>query len=341
MQGPMSPRTASNLVAAILLGAAGMTGEAAARTPPNVLILLADDMGFSDAGCYGGEIQTPNLDRLAAGGLRFTQFYNTARCWPSRACDPHRLLCPAGPPRRPARPRRRPQGKAAGLGAAAARAAAPAGLPLVSFGQVARGRLAAGGRLRPLLSTRRTPTATSCRQAAHAATTGRCRPVAAERAATTPARPSPTMRSGSSGEHARQHRGRPFFLYSGLHLAALPAPGAAGGHRPLPRPLPGGLGRAAAGAMEADDGDGHRQLPAVEARPDSRARLEPDARSKLCRRIGPGEAGRAVAWDSLTAEQQQFQPIKMAIHAAMVHRMDREIGRVVAQLEAMGASRTR
>lgn len=43
-------------------------------------------MGFSDAGCYGGEIGTPNLDRLASEGLRFTQFYNTARCWPSRAC---------------------------------------------------------------------------------------------------------------------------------------------------------------------------------------------------------------------------------------------------------------
>ena len=42
-------------------------------------------MGFSDVGCYGGEIQTPNLDRLAANGLRFTQFYNTARCWSSRA----------------------------------------------------------------------------------------------------------------------------------------------------------------------------------------------------------------------------------------------------------------
>src|SRR5688572_4223380 len=52
---------------------------------PNVLLIVADDMGFSDAGCYGGEIQTPHLDRLAAGGLRFTQFYNTARCWPTRA----------------------------------------------------------------------------------------------------------------------------------------------------------------------------------------------------------------------------------------------------------------
>src|SRR5579885_3355551 len=62
-------------------------GPAPAAEPkrPNVLIILADDMGYSDAGCYGGEIATPNLDGLAKNGLRFTQFYNTARCWPSRA----------------------------------------------------------------------------------------------------------------------------------------------------------------------------------------------------------------------------------------------------------------
>jgi arylsulfatase len=53
--------------------------------PPNIVVILADDMGFSDLGCYGGEIGTPNLDRLAREGLRFTQFYNTARCWPTRA----------------------------------------------------------------------------------------------------------------------------------------------------------------------------------------------------------------------------------------------------------------
>ena len=45
---------------------------------------MADDLGFSDLGCYGGEIQTPQLNRLASEGLRFTQFYNTARCWPTR-----------------------------------------------------------------------------------------------------------------------------------------------------------------------------------------------------------------------------------------------------------------
>jgi arylsulfatase len=52
---------------------------------PNVVILLADDMGFSDIGCYGGEISTPNIDALAAGGVRLTSFYNAGRCCPSRA----------------------------------------------------------------------------------------------------------------------------------------------------------------------------------------------------------------------------------------------------------------
>ena len=54
-------------------------------TKPNIVLILNDDMGYSDIGCYGGEIDTPNLDRLAANGLRFSQFYNTARCSPSRA----------------------------------------------------------------------------------------------------------------------------------------------------------------------------------------------------------------------------------------------------------------
>jgi arylsulfatase A-like enzyme len=57
----------------------------ATRDNPNILLILNDDMGFSDIGCYGGEIDTPNLDRLARNGLRYSQFYNTARCSPSRA----------------------------------------------------------------------------------------------------------------------------------------------------------------------------------------------------------------------------------------------------------------
>ncbi|MGB7160859.1 MAG: arylsulfatase [Tepidisphaeraceae bacterium] len=65
-------------------GAADATAaEQSAR--PNIVVILADDMGYSDIGCYGSEISTPNIDRLATDGLRFTQFYNTARCCPTRA----------------------------------------------------------------------------------------------------------------------------------------------------------------------------------------------------------------------------------------------------------------
>ncbi|MEM8735888.1 MAG: sulfatase-like hydrolase/transferase, partial [Planctomycetota bacterium] len=61
----------------------GADSQSAPR--PNIIIVLVDDMGFSDIGCYGSEIETPNLDRLAANGLRFTQFYNSGRCCPTRA----------------------------------------------------------------------------------------------------------------------------------------------------------------------------------------------------------------------------------------------------------------
>ena len=57
----------------------------AAASRPDIVVILADDMGFSDIGCYGGEVATPNLDRLARSGVRMSQFYNTARCTPSRA----------------------------------------------------------------------------------------------------------------------------------------------------------------------------------------------------------------------------------------------------------------
>ena len=69
-------------ITAWLIAVAASSAYSAER--PNVVIFLADDMGYSDLGCYGGDIQTPNVDALAKNGLRFTQFYNTARCWPTR-----------------------------------------------------------------------------------------------------------------------------------------------------------------------------------------------------------------------------------------------------------------
>lgn len=59
--------------------------EKASSEKPNIILILADDMGYSDLGCYGGEISTPNIDQIASGGIRFTQFYNAARCCPTRA----------------------------------------------------------------------------------------------------------------------------------------------------------------------------------------------------------------------------------------------------------------
>ena len=84
------------LVPSLLLATAGLLNAAPAAKPapkppvvspskPNIVVILVDDMGFSDLGCYGSEIPTPNLDALAADGLKYTQFYNTARCCPTRA----------------------------------------------------------------------------------------------------------------------------------------------------------------------------------------------------------------------------------------------------------------
>ncbi len=69
-------------IATIVLG---ISTNATAADPPNIVLIMADDLGFSDLGCYGGEIDTPNLNALAANGLRYTEFRNTSRCCPSRA----------------------------------------------------------------------------------------------------------------------------------------------------------------------------------------------------------------------------------------------------------------
>ena len=91
---PMNRRSFLRTAAASAASAALATArpsQAATASPsrapsrPNIVIILADDMGYSDIGCYGGEIATPNIDRLAENGLRFTQFYNPARCCPTRA----------------------------------------------------------------------------------------------------------------------------------------------------------------------------------------------------------------------------------------------------------------
>lgn len=84
------PIAIKHILAALLLGPLAIL---AAESKPNIVVILADDLGFSDLGCYGSEIATPNLDRLAASGLRFTQFYNTAKCHSSRVSLLSGLWC--------------------------------------------------------------------------------------------------------------------------------------------------------------------------------------------------------------------------------------------------------
>lgn len=97
----------------MLVGLAGLVAPvgahaAAETTKPNIVLILVDDMGFSDVGCYGGEIETPHIDSLAAEGLRFTQFHNSGRCCPTRASlmtgrHPHQVGVGlmTGPPNKP------------------------------------------------------------------------------------------------------------------------------------------------------------------------------------------------------------------------------------------------
>lgn len=88
MKRPTLAKQVSYLASGLAVFAGIMGGANAApkkSAAPNIVVILADDMGWSDLGCYGSEISTPNLDKLAQEGVRFTQFYNTARCSPSRA----------------------------------------------------------------------------------------------------------------------------------------------------------------------------------------------------------------------------------------------------------------
>ena len=73
----------AHVVAMFLFGA--LNSHLLLADQPNIVIIMSDDMGYSDLGCFGGEIETPSLDSLASGGLRFTNFYSENMCWVSRA----------------------------------------------------------------------------------------------------------------------------------------------------------------------------------------------------------------------------------------------------------------
>lgn len=302
-----------------------------AADKPNVLLIMADDLGYSDVGCYGGEIETPYLDALAADGLRYTQFYNTARCWPTRAA----LLTGyyAQQVGRDALPQ--VQG-----GARSGRPEWAQLLPRMLKPLGYRSYLSGkwhidgspikGGFDRSLVMDDHSrffyPQKTTLNDEVQ-----------------------PPVQRGTDyyqstaiaehaieclSEHAEKHGDQPFFQY-----LAFTAP-----HFPLHAPakdIAKYRGRYDAGWDEIREAR-WREIQSIGLVSGRLSELEPhigppydfpDAIAEL----GDKEVNRELPWSQLTQEQRAFQAAKMEIHAAMVDRMDQEIGRVLEQIKRMDA----
>ena len=302
-----------------------------AAAPPNVVVIIADDLGYSDVGCYGGEIATPNLDALAANGLRFTQFYNTARCWPSRSA----LLTGYYPQqmRRDALPE--VKGGNSGTRPSWARLLPdylkPVGYRCYHSGKWhIDGNVLSGGFDRSL-NVRNQGNFFSGK---NNTIDDKLVPQAADEKGHYSTIATAEHAIECLKDHAANHSTKPFFQY-----LAFIAP-----HFPL-HALPEDIAKydgKYSGGWDAMRQARYERMRKYGISNTALSLLEPtvgppypfpDAIAKL----GPGEINRPLPWDQLTSLQKEFQATKMAIHAAMVDRMDLEIGRVVAQLKAMGA----
>jgi arylsulfatase len=299
--------------------------------PPNVVFILADDLGYSDLGCYGGEIETPVLDSLAANGLRFTQFYNTTRCWPTRgallsgyyAQQIHRDALPTV------------GGGGQGVRQKWARLLPdflkPAGYRCYHSGKWhIDGKVLEAGFDRSLDMKNQGNFFTS---AGNSIDDVPVTPPADEKGYYA------TIATADHAidclkDHAVNHKDKPFF-----HYIPFIAP-----HFPL-HALPEDIAkyrdkyldgwdkmRAARFARQQELGITQTTLSELEP-----AVGPPYAFPEALEKLGPGEINRPLPWETLTEEQRRFQATKMAIHAAMIDRMDREIGRILDQLKAMGA----
>jgi arylsulfatase len=312
--------------------AAALARPVVAQTPakPNVVFIMADDMGFSDAGCYGGEIATPNLNALAANGLRFTQFYNTARCWPSRGV----LL--TGHYAQAIRRDGIPGTKFGSQGQRPAWAPLlPAMLRLLGYRSYHSGKWHVDGK--PLEGG-----------FDRAYTFDDHNRYFAPRQHTEDDQPLPAVAPGSGyyattaiadhavkclREHAEKHSAKPFFQYIAFTSPHFPL-------HALEEDIDRYRERYRVGwnAVQSERGRRLKEFGIVTHEPPAMEREvgPPYDNSKNLGPLGPGEVLRPLPWNELTDEQREFQTTKMAIHAAMVDRMDREIGRVIEQLKAMG-----
>lgn len=313
----------------VIVGLLCLTSTAA-DGPPNIVFILADDMGFSDAGCYGSEIRTPSLDALASGGLRYTQFYNTARCWPTRAAlltgyypqQIHRDALPDLPGG--SQGRRQPWARLL------PDLLRPAGYHSYHSGKWhIDGDVLTGGFERSL-NVRNDGNFFTAK--GNFLDDQPVVPAADE---------SEYYTTIATVDHAieclQQHRTRhseqPFFQYIAFIAPHFPL-------HALPQDIEKYRDRYIAGWDQLRQERYQRQrasglvstpLSALEADLGPPYHF-PEALQKL----GSGEINRPLPWDTLTVEQQRFQATKMAVHAAMIDRMDQEIGRYLQALQQAG-----
>jgi len=316
---------------ALLALLALVCSDSTSAAPPNVVIILADDLGFSDLGCYGGEIATPNLDSLANNGLRFTQFYNTARCWPSRGALTTgyyaQMIHRDGLPE--------VGGGGQGVRQQWARLLPdylkPAGYRSYHSGKWhIDGKVLDAGFDRSLDMKNQGNYFTA---AGNSIDDVPVKPAADEKGYYA------TIAVADHAieclkDHAAHYADKPFF-----HYVAFISP-----HFPL-QALPQDIAKYRDKYLDGWDkmretrfanmrsmGITYTELSALE-----RDVGPPYAFPEAMKILGPGEVNRPLPWTELTDEQRHFQAAKMSIHAAMVDRMDQEIGRIIAQLKAMGA----
>jgi arylsulfatase A-like enzyme len=331
----MMKQTFFPVVAGIFLGLP-FEKEANAKKP-NILIIVADDMGYSDAGCYGSEIQTPNIDLLASNGLRFTQFYNTGRCWPSRAS----ILTGYYPQsvRRDiltvvnSQPGAPVTGGIVGVRPRWAQLL-PVYLKSQGYHSYISGKWHVDGI--PLENG-------FDHSYINANNEGYFKDkIHKEDNITLP----PVENSYSTTriadyaikylkEHATRYPDQPFFEYVAFNSPHFPI-------QALPEDISVYKDRYISGwdRIRQERYDRMKKLGIIncDLSPLDSVTIPgwnlPE--SELQKSIGTDEVGHAVPWNSLTKGQKLFQSAKMAVHAAMIHRMDKEIGRVIDQIREMG-----
>ena len=302
----------------------------AAADKPNVIFILADDSGYSDIGCYGGQIATPNLDRLAANGLQFTQFYNTGRCWPTRASlmtgyyaqQVHRDALPGL------------NGGGRGVRQPWARLL-PDFLKPHGYRSYHSGKWHIDGKVLTAGFDRSFDTRNQGNFFSNNGNTIDDQPVTVPNDQTGYYTTIATADHAIDclKEHSEKFSDQPFFQY-----LAFIAP-----HFPL-HALPEDIKRYRDNYLDGWDVMRQKRFERQQKmglHQTVLSKLEPDVGPpyhfpEALEKLGPGEINRPLPWEKLTDEQRRFQATKMAIHAAMVDRMDQEIGRVIEQLTAMG-----